>query len=507
MSLVNMIDVNQEYTREVDCEYKGEKYKVRDNGAILRMPREGKPKRPKDQIWTFGETISRGYAWFCGEAVHRIVAVAFLGEPPTKQHVVDHIDTNRQNNRPENLRWLTKLENILLNPITKAKIEYLCGSVEEFLENPSQLSGHENEDANFAWMRAVSSDEARNTLISWEKLLNKSRMEIRSRENPIEEWIFGQNRGNQNEMNFIDDVEFAVNEDTKKVISEEDVVISSVLSSKVDEKVKERPISKTEFMSAALQICEREGWRYKKYYKADGWKADVFISKENQSVAISAFNSVSAFIKSMPKIGLGGVKWYGLILSPKKDDVSKCPCFSLLRNENIMDVAIADNKVSLDSFIKKALDGKIEHITRANITAVDVLFEQIECYFCHEPHYIHYVRYLIDEKGKKWDLAYIDDCDLPDLRFGKEILEVVKSYIENHPEKGVVMGEVKKRYSRTMEQSYMSFGCPKCDGILGDFYLRDLEMCLINETDEQKMDRIQLKRPFEVTVSEWVVKD
>ena len=164
-----MIDVNQEYTREVDCEYKGEKYKVRDNGAILRMPREGKTKRPKDQIWTFGETISRGYAWFCGEAVHRIVAVAFLGEPPTKQHVVDHIDTNRQNNRPENLRWLTKLENILLNPITKAKIEYLCGSVEEFLDNPSQLSGHENEDANFAWMRAVSSDEARNTLISWEK--------------------------------------------------------------------------------------------------------------------------------------------------------------------------------------------------------------------------------------------------------------------------------------------------------------------------------------------------
>ena len=57
-----------------------------------------------------------------------------------------------------------------------------------------------------------------------------------------------------------------------------------------------------------------------------------------------------------------------------------------------------------------------------------------------------------------------------------------------------------------MEQSYMSFGCPKCDGILGDFYLRDLEMCLIYETDEQKMDRIQLKRPFEVTVSEWVVK-
>ncbi|WP_294143305.1 HNH endonuclease signature motif containing protein [uncultured Sanguibacteroides sp.] len=33
-------------------------------------------------------------------------------------YVVDHIDTNRQNNRIENLRWLTKLENVLLNPIS-----------------------------------------------------------------------------------------------------------------------------------------------------------------------------------------------------------------------------------------------------------------------------------------------------------------------------------------------------------------------------------------------------
>ena len=27
-----------------------------------------------------------------------------LGNPPTEQDVIDHIDTNRRNNRPENLR-------------------------------------------------------------------------------------------------------------------------------------------------------------------------------------------------------------------------------------------------------------------------------------------------------------------------------------------------------------------------------------------------------------------
>lgn len=52
-----MIHVDQEYSREIECEYKGERYRVRDNGSILRLPREGKPKRPKDDVWTFGEKI------------------------------------------------------------------------------------------------------------------------------------------------------------------------------------------------------------------------------------------------------------------------------------------------------------------------------------------------------------------------------------------------------------------------------------------------------------------
>ena len=68
--------------------------------------------------------------------VHRIIATAFHGEPPTKGHVVDHIDTNRRNNRPQNLRWVTRLENILLNPISAKRVEYLYGSIEEFLADP-----------------------------------------------------------------------------------------------------------------------------------------------------------------------------------------------------------------------------------------------------------------------------------------------------------------------------------------------------------------------------------
>ena len=145
-----MITVDDFYNEVKECIIKGEVYSVRDNGAVMRHQREGKRIRQLDSIWTFGRTDEKtGYKYIGTERVHRIVAVAFHGEPPTEQYIVDHIDTNRQNNRPDNLRWLTKLENTLNNPITRARIENICGSIEEFLKNPEILRGHEKIDRNF----------------------------------------------------------------------------------------------------------------------------------------------------------------------------------------------------------------------------------------------------------------------------------------------------------------------------------------------------------------------
>ena len=109
---MRLVDV---FDKEVECDYRDEHYSVRDNGAVKRHSKEGKKPRPLDDVWTFGSFDSqKGYTRIRSEAVHRIVATAFLGPAPTPSHVVDHIDTNRQNNRPENLRWVTRLENIVL---------------------------------------------------------------------------------------------------------------------------------------------------------------------------------------------------------------------------------------------------------------------------------------------------------------------------------------------------------------------------------------------------------
>ena len=168
----NHASLIDEYEVELDVTYRQERYRVRDNGAVFRLNQFRKRARPLDKQWTFGrQTPSTGYMLLAGVRVHRIVCSAFHGNPPTDQHVVDHIDTNRANNRPENLRWVTRLENVLLNPISARRIELLYGSIEAFFENPQRVQGA-TDFPDVSWMRTVTKEDAqkaRESLQKWAK--------------------------------------------------------------------------------------------------------------------------------------------------------------------------------------------------------------------------------------------------------------------------------------------------------------------------------------------------
>jgi hypothetical protein len=156
-----------DFSEEVEIEYEGEVYLVRDNGSVLRRSRPGQRMRRLDDNWTFGRPdASTGYMVLSSSVVHRIVALAFHPRP-SPQHVVDHIDTNRRNNRADNLRWLTRLENVLLNPVTRRRIEQAYGSIEAFFRDPSAVV---RTDPDFGWMRTVSkaeAEESRKKLYAW----------------------------------------------------------------------------------------------------------------------------------------------------------------------------------------------------------------------------------------------------------------------------------------------------------------------------------------------------
>lgn len=170
------LDLLNDFREVRECDFKGEHYSVRDNGAVYRHARPNKRMRKYDNTWTFGKpNNANGYMYLSCVRVHQIVATAFFGERDTKVYVVDHKDSNRRNNHIENLHWLTRLENVLKNPATLKKIIFHCGSIEAFLSDPAMIRRFANQNPDFFWMRSVSKKEAKCALENmneWAKMPN-----------------------------------------------------------------------------------------------------------------------------------------------------------------------------------------------------------------------------------------------------------------------------------------------------------------------------------------------
>lgn len=87
--------------------------RIRNNKPIVSKKAKGRKEALKTKITKNGyEEVSisiEGKPYT--KSVHRLVALAFIENPDNKPEV-DHIDANPLNNKVENLRWVTREENL-----------------------------------------------------------------------------------------------------------------------------------------------------------------------------------------------------------------------------------------------------------------------------------------------------------------------------------------------------------------------------------------------------------
>lgn len=155
-----------DYSREVKCIFKQETYLVRDNGAILRLPKLSNKKRTKDNVWTFGESRNNNSLYYAKIPVHCIVCTAFNGPNPQDKPFVGHLDMDPQNNKADNLKWMTKEESQRFNKSWVEAIINEYGSMEAYEETMSIIETFKN------WPEPLQPNE--NGLlpgeITWEEL-------------------------------------------------------------------------------------------------------------------------------------------------------------------------------------------------------------------------------------------------------------------------------------------------------------------------------------------------
>lgn len=60
-------------------------------------------------------TKGTGIPYAIGAFAHTLVALKYIGKPPTNGHEIDHLDGNKCNNHYSNLQWRTHSENILMS--------------------------------------------------------------------------------------------------------------------------------------------------------------------------------------------------------------------------------------------------------------------------------------------------------------------------------------------------------------------------------------------------------
>ena len=91
-------------------------YEISDDGQVRRTVQgrnwpAGKIKTPQRMpngylqvhLYSGGRCYSRG--------IHRLLCLAFYGPPPSAEHEAAHRNGARQDNRINNLRWVTKIKN------------------------------------------------------------------------------------------------------------------------------------------------------------------------------------------------------------------------------------------------------------------------------------------------------------------------------------------------------------------------------------------------------------
>jgi hypothetical protein len=225
-----------------------------------------------------------------------------------------------------------------------------------------------------------------------------------------------------------------------------------------------------------LAACSEAGWNARTEVAGDGWRADVLASRGDARLAFEvqwSAQELEAFESRQQRYLSNGIRgtWLfrGEIANPGRREL---PIFALRADPDLVAVVeLGGQTFRLREFVALLLAGGVQF--RPTLRArLRVSFVDMDCWRCKRPAHIYYAQQW-SRCGHTLGHAFPAEPNATVDEFDPQVRAFVQRWLAGEGrDAGIMLGAIRSRHSRTLETSYLSFGCPHCDALFGDFFVR-----------------------------------
>ena len=258
-----------------------------------------------------------------------------------------------------------------------------------------------------------------------------------------------------------------------------------------------------------VEICNGLGLEVKSEYRGKDWRADVMVHSNDTRYAFEIQTSPQTLKRTrerQEKYKRDGI--IGCWLFEKEPakmmlEMEDLPIFKIeSENDNVFVSLKGRKTLALSTFITDFVNGRIKFCHTLNpIPYMEITFLEMACWECGLINHIHYIAPLksaCNTYVHTHEVSWTSDK----YSFRPEILKKIQEYAQTDKGRNLNLAVVKERFSRTMDKSYMSFGCSGCDSIFGDFYVHELK--IENIEGEMDVDTLKIEVDFDMNLRQEI---
>lgn len=259
--------------------------------------------------------------------------------------------------------------------------------------------------------------------------------------------------------------------------------------------------------SEIAEICISLGLPAEIEHRGKGWRADMFTTYNGRDYAfeiqVSPQSLKTTEARQQKYIDSNITACWLFEKEPKESkqkELEHLPIFRFYEENGKIYVSIKNREfISLFVFVRDFIMGRFKfcHTMKAS-KLIGIRFLPMNCYRCGKDSYVcrtlplkSNCKAMVDDGYEMWS----DDK----IECNPEIIAAARNYAELQQYRGFALATLKNRYSNFIGKSYMSYGCPFCNSIFGDWYIHEAEIESCYD-DNPEVTQVQMSNNFNIVM-------